>query len=108
MKPSVLLMDEPFGALDAMTKQSMQDQLQQVQALTGMTVVFVTHDVEEAVYLSDRVMVLTGRPASFGHEIPVSLGRPRNQIDTKEQPEYLKLRHRVYEALGIRGARDHD
>jgi NitT/TauT family transport system ATP-binding protein len=104
MKPSVLLMDEPFGALDAMTKQSLQDQLQQVQALTGMTVVFVTHDVEEAVYLSDRVMILTGRhPAGFGHEIKVSLGRPRNQIRTKEEPEYLRLRHQVYEALGIRG-----
>jgi len=101
MKPSVLLMDEPFGALDAMTKQSLQDQLQQVQALTGMTVVFVTHDVEEAVYLSDRVLVLTGRPAKFGHLIDVRLERPRNQISTKEQPEYLALRHRVYEALGL-------
>ena len=102
-KPSVLLMDEPFGALDAMTKQSLQDQLQQVQALTGMTVVFVTHDVEEAVYLSDRVLVLTGRhPASVGHEIAVTLGRPRDQIVTKEEPEFLRLRHRVYEALGIK------
>lgn len=100
MRPSVLLMDEPFGALDAMTKASMQDQLLQVQALTGTTIVFVTHDIEEAVYLSDRVVVLQGKPAHIGLELPVPLPRPRNQITTKESPDYLRLRHRVYEALG--------
>ena len=100
MRPSVLLMDEPFGALDAMTKASLQDQLQNVQTLTGTTVVFVTHDVEEAVYLSDRVVVLSGRPASVGLELDIPLGRPREQIATKETPEYLDLRHQVYAALG--------
>jgi NitT/TauT family transport system ATP-binding protein len=100
MQPSVLLMDEPFGALDAMTKASLQDQLQQVQKLTGTTIVFVTHDVEEAVYLSDRVIVLKGRPAKVGVELEVKLDRPRDQITTKEQPEYLALRHQIYEALG--------
>jgi NitT/TauT family transport system ATP-binding protein len=100
MRPSVLLMDEPFGALDAMTKASLQDQLQQVQAATGTTVVFVTHDVEEAVYLSDRVVVLSGRPAAVGLSLDVPLPRPRNQITTKESPDYLDLRHRVYAALG--------
>lgn len=100
MRPSVLLMDEPFGALDAMTKGALQDQLQQVQEVTGTTVVFVTHDVEEAVYLSDRVVVLNGRPANIGTELDVKLERPRHQITTKERPEYLQLRHRVYEALG--------
>jgi NitT/TauT family transport system ATP-binding protein len=100
MRPSVLLMDEPFGALDAMTKASLQDQLQQVQAVTGTTIVFVTHDVEEAVYLSDRVVVLKGRPANVGVELEVNLERPRNQITTKEKPDYLQLRHRIYEALG--------
>ena len=100
MRPSVLLMDEPFGALDAMTKATLQDQLQQVQKVTGTTIVFVTHDVEEAVYLSDRVVVLKGRPANVGTELEVKLDRPRHQITTKEQPEYLQLRHQVYEALG--------
>lgn len=100
MRPSVLLMDEPFGALDAMTKSTLQDQMQKVQTVTGTTVVFVTHDVEEAVYLSDRVVVLGGRPAKVALELDVNLDRPRDQITTKEQPEYLRLRHQVYEALG--------
>ena len=102
MRPRVLLMDEPFGALDAMTKASLQDQLQQVQELTGTTVVFVTHDVEEAVYLSDRLVVLTGSPANIGLTLDVPLPRPRDQITTKERPDYLELRHKVYEALGHR------
>jgi NitT/TauT family transport system ATP-binding protein len=105
MRPSVLLMDEPFGALDAMTKASLQDQLQRVQSLTGTTVVFVTHDVEEAVYLSDRIVVLSGRPAGVGLTLDVTLPRPRDQIATKETAEYLEVRHRVYEALGHEVAR---
>jgi NitT/TauT family transport system ATP-binding protein len=105
MRPSVLLMDEPFGALDAMTKASLQDQLLRVQSLTGTTVVFVTHDVEEAVYLSDRVVVLSGRPAGVGLTLDIDLPRPRDQIGTKETPEYLDLRHRVYAALGHEVAR---
>lgn len=100
MRPRVLLMDEPFGALDAMTKASLQDQLQQVQELTGTTIVFVTHDVEEAVYLSDRLVVLRGSPADIGLALDIPLPRPRHQITTKERPDYLELRHRVYEALG--------
>jgi NitT/TauT family transport system ATP-binding protein len=100
MRPSVLLMDEPFGALDAMTKASLQDQLQRVHELTGTTVVFVTHDVEEAVYLSDRVLVLNGRPAGIGLDLDIALPRPRVQVTTKESPEYLQLRHQVYRALG--------
>jgi NitT/TauT family transport system ATP-binding protein len=102
MNPSILLMDEPFGALDAMTRAALQDELQQVQALTGTTVVFVTHDVEEAVYLSDRVLVLQKRPAAVGLELPIALARPRDQMSTKESPDYLRLRHQVYEALGHR------
>ncbi|MQA09362.1 MAG: ATP-binding cassette domain-containing protein [Pseudonocardiaceae bacterium] len=99
-RPRVLLMDEPFGALDAMTKASLQDQLQQVQELTATTVVFVTHDVEEAVYLSDRVLVLDGSPAAIGLALDIPLERPRHQVTTKESADYLRLRHRVYEALG--------
>ena len=100
MRPEVLLMDEPFGALDAMTKAQLQDELQPVQEATGTTIVFVTHDVEEAVYLSDRVIVLKGRPADVGVALEVKLDRPRNQITTKEHPDYLGLRHQIYEALG--------
>jgi NitT/TauT family transport system ATP-binding protein len=108
MRPRVLLMDEPFGALDAMTKASLQDQLQAVQELTGTTVVFVTHDVEEAVYLSDRLVVLSGSPANIGLRLDVPIARPRDQIATKERADYLELRHQVYEALGHRvGERAH-
>jgi NitT/TauT family transport system ATP-binding protein len=99
VRPSVLLMDEPFGALDAMTKATLQDELQRVQERTGATVVFVTHDVDEAVYLSDRIVVLEGSPASVAHEIDVDLPRTRHQLATKELPEFLRLRRAVYDAI---------
>ena len=100
MKPEVLLMDEPFGALDAMTKASLQDSLQRIQAETETTIVFVTHDIDEAVYLSDRVVVLDGKPGSIALEETVSLARPRDQVTTREHPHYLALRHKIYEAIG--------
>ncbi|HWC11496.1 MAG TPA: ABC transporter ATP-binding protein [Acidimicrobiales bacterium] len=99
MRPCGLLMDEPFGSLDAMTKASLQDELQRVHQRTGATVAFVTHDIDEAVFLSDRVLILEGAPATIGHEIPVDLPRPRDQLTTKETPEFLQLRRRVYDAL---------
>ena len=102
MRPEVLLMDEPFGALDAMTKAQLQDELQTVHKLTGATIVFVTHDIEEAVYLSDRVLVLADSPARITTEIEVRLPRPREQVTTRELPEYLKCRHVAHMAL--RGA----
>ncbi len=103
MEPSVLLMDEPFGALDAITKGSLQDQLQEVHRLTGTTIVFVTHDIEEAVYLSDRVVVLDGKPARVGLDLAVPLARPRTQVATRESADFLRLRHRAYRALGVGG-----
>jgi NitT/TauT family transport system ATP-binding protein len=105
MRAQVLLMDEPFGALDAMTKAQLQDELQTVHKVTGATIVFVTHDIEEAVYLSDRVLVLAGRPASITAEVTISLDRPRDQITTKELPDYLEFRHAAHMAL--RGADGH-
>ena len=104
MRPSILLMDEPFGALDAMTKASLQDQLQQVHTVTGATIVFVTHDVDEAVYLSDRLLVLRGRPANVGLDLVVPLPRPRDQLGTKESSEYLALRHEVFTAVRSRSS----
>jgi NitT/TauT family transport system ATP-binding protein len=99
MNPSALLMDEPFGALDALTKGSLQDQLQLVHARTGATILFVTHDIDEAVYLSDRIVVLEGSPATIRHEIDVDLPRPRDQLATKELPEFLRQRRAVYDAI---------
>lgn len=99
MRPRGLLMDEPFGSLDAMTKASLQDQLQQVHQHTGATIAFVTHDIDEAVFLSDRILVLDGSPATIAHEIPVELPRPRDQLATKELPEFLRLRRQVYDAI---------
>ena len=99
VRPSTLLMDEPFGALDAMTKGTLQDELHRVQARTGATVVFVTHDIDEAVYLSDRILILEGSPATVAHEVRVDLPRPRNQLATKELPAFLKARRAVYDAI---------
>jgi NitT/TauT family transport system ATP-binding protein len=82
-----------------MTKTQLQDELQRVREVTGATVVFVTHDVDEAVYLSDRVLVLSGTPARVTTELDVDLPSPRDQVTTKEDPGYLRARHAVYQAL---------
>jgi len=100
MQPQALLMDEPFGALDAMTKASLQDEVLRLHEVTHTTVLFVTHDIEEAVYLSDRVIVLSESPARITADIRIDLPRPREQVATRESPEYLALRHRVYSAMG--------
>jgi NitT/TauT family transport system ATP-binding protein len=99
VRPSALLMDEPFGALDAMTKGALQDELLRLQKRTGATVVFVTHDIDEAVYLSDRIVILGGTPATIGQEFEIDLPRPRHQLSTKERPEFLKVRRAVYDAM---------
>jgi len=100
MQPLALLMDEPFGALDAMTKASLQDGLLEIRRQTKSTVVFVTHDIDEAVYLSTRILVLVGSPAHIGLELHVNFPEPRHQVTTKEDPHYLELRHQAYEAIG--------
>ena len=100
MKPEVLLMDEPFGALDSMTKSSLQDQLADLHQVTGTTILFVTHDIEEAVYLSDRVIVLGGTPAHVTTDIQIALPRPRTQVETRETPEFLEYRHEIYRSIG--------
>ena len=99
LEPAILLMDEPFGALDAITKASLQDLLLQVLQLTGATVVFVTHDLDEAIYLGDRVVVLAGRPGAVSHVVPTELPRPRDQLASRALPRYLHLRALLGEAL---------
>ncbi len=100
--PKVLLMDEPFGALDAMTRQTLQDQVLAIVDETDATVLFVTHDLEEALYLGDRVVGLLPRPGRVGTTVPVPLRRPRDQLTTRETPEFLHLRRDLFDF--IRGA----
>jgi NitT/TauT family transport system ATP-binding protein len=93
---SILLMDEPFGALDAMTRQSLQDEVLELAADTGATVLFVTHDLEEALYLGDRVVALYSNPGRIARIIDIPLARPRNQLSTREEPDFLHLRRELF------------
>ncbi len=95
-EPSVLLMDEPFGALDAMTRQSLQDELLRIIKTSRTTALFVTHDLEEAIYLGDRVVALRPNPGRVAQIFEVKLPQPRNQLATREHPEFLRLRHEIF------------
>ncbi|MFI8794160.1 ABC transporter ATP-binding protein [Streptomyces sp. NPDC055105] len=99
VRPRVLLMDEPFGALDALTRADLQDQLLAVQKATRATIVFITHDVDEALYLADRVVVLGNSPATVIRTFDVDLDRPRDQVLTREDARYIRLRHEVLETM---------
>lgn len=99
-QPKLLLMDEPFGALDELTRMEMQDLLLNVRDKTGATVMLVTHSISEAVYLSDRVAVFSPRPAKIADFIAVDLPYPR-QPETRYAPEFTELQHRAGRALGI-------
>ncbi len=101
-EPKVWLMDEPFGALDAITRQSLQDEILRIVADTGTTVFFVTHDLEEAIYLGHRVIAMKPYPGRIAATYPVDLPHPRDQRTTPEQPEFLRLRRALLEF--IRGA----
>lgn len=95
-EPGVLLMDEPFSALDALSRSSLQDLLLELWAELNLTVVFVTHDVEEAVYLSDWVAVLSKSPSRIVERLDIDLPRPRDQIRTKESAAFLDYRRELY------------
>jgi nitrate/nitrite transport system ATP-binding protein len=100
MQPSVLLLDEPFGALDALTRAHLQDELLKIVAATGSTVLMVTHDVDEAVLLSDRIVMLTNGPAAtIGGVLTVELPRPRDRIELEEDAHYHHHRAAVLEFL---------
>jgi NitT/TauT family transport system ATP-binding protein len=103
-EPELMMMDEPFGALDAMTRESLQDEVSRLVQSTGLTVLFVTHDLEEAIYLSDRVIALRANPTadkpSMAAMLEVKIPRPRDQLLTKEHPEFLRLRRELYGFLG--------
>ncbi len=100
MEPKVLLMDEPFGALDALTRASLQDELMRIVQETHATTLMVTHDVDEAVLLSDRIVMLTNGPAAtIGEVLSVDLPRPRDRLALAEDAHYHRLRHEVLEFL---------
>lgn len=103
MEPKVLLMDEPFGALDALTRAHLQDELLKIVARTQSTVVMVTHDVDEAVLLSDRIVMMTNGPAAtIGEILPVTLPRPRDRVQLAEDPTYVHCRREVLDFLYTR------
>ncbi|HWW04059.1 ABC transporter ATP-binding protein [Collimonas sp.] len=100
MEPKVLLMDEPFGALDALTRAHLQDELLKIVAKTESTVVMVTHDVDEAVLLSDRIVMMTNGPAAtIGDIVQVRLARPRERVALAQDPLYAEYRTSVLEFL---------
>jgi nitrate/nitrite transport system ATP-binding protein len=103
IEPKVLLLDEPFGALDALTRAKLQDELIKIVARTKSTVVMVTHDVDEAVLLSDRVVMMTNGPAAtIGEVMAVKLPRPRNRLELAENAEYVHYRKEVLDFLYTR------
>mgnify|MGYP000883686652 CR=1 FL=1 len=97
--PKALLMDEPFGALDAMTRQGLQDEVLSLVTASDTTVIFVTHDLEEAIYLGDRVIGLLPNPGRIGIELAIDLPRPRDQLTTRENPEFLRLRRELFDFI---------
>jgi NitT/TauT family transport system ATP-binding protein len=95
-QPAILLMDEPFASVDAQTRADLEDLVLRVRDEYAITILFVTHDIDESVYLSDRIVVLTHAPAEVKAILPVDLPHPRDQLETKELPEFTHLRGHVY------------
>ena len=105
MQPKVLLLDEPFGALDALTRAHLQDSVMEIHSSLRNTVLMITHDVDEAALLSDRIVMMTNGPAaSVGEDLKVALARPRKRLDLASDPEYLRARTAVLEFLYARHA----
>ncbi len=104
-QPSVLLMDEPFASVDAQTRAELEDLVLRVREQFDMTVLFVTHDIDESVYLGDRILVLTRGPARIRETVAVELPRPRDQIETRGSPEFTRLRTQVQRAISDEAGR---
>jgi len=94
--PKILLMDEPFGSLDARMREELEDELLRLWNELGITIIFVTHDLDEAIYLSDRLIVLSERPAVLLEDMPIHLERPRNQLTTRSDPAFIEYRNNAY------------
>jgi NitT/TauT family transport system ATP-binding protein len=105
-RAELLLMDEPFASVDAQTRISLETTLLELWERLRISILFVTHDIEEAIMLSDRVLVLSHRPSSVIAEIEVDLPRPRDQLRTKELPRFSELREQIYSLVGLHGTKD--
>ncbi|MTV24692.1 ABC transporter ATP-binding protein [Nitriliruptoraceae bacterium ZYF776] len=99
VEPRVMVMDEPFAAVDAQTRADLEDLVLEVRTRYDVTVLFVTHDIDEAVYLADRVVVMASGPGRVLRELAVDLPAPRDQVSTKQQPEFGALRAEVYRSV---------
>jgi NitT/TauT family transport system ATP-binding protein len=98
-EPTVLLMDEPFAAVDAQTRADLEDLVRALWKRLGVTVLFVTHDIDEAVYLGQRVLVLSNRPTVILEDVAIDLPAQRDQLETRSSPRFAELRHHVYELI---------
>ena len=98
-EPKILLLDEPFAAVDAMTREVMQGELEKIVADSGKTAILITHSIDEAVLLGDRIVVATTRPGRIKAILDVDLKRPRYSYDAKAEPEFIRLREHVWELL---------
>ncbi|MGH2968790.1 MAG: ABC transporter ATP-binding protein [Solirubrobacteraceae bacterium] len=98
-QPEILLMDEPFASVDAQTRGDLEDLILKVREQFGVTILFVTHDIDESVYLADRIVVLTPSPTEVREVLNVDLPHPRDQVETKELPEFARLRAHVYRLI---------
>ena len=107
IKPDVLLMDEPFGALDSLTRANLQEHLMRIQQSVQNTVIIITHDIDEAVLLSDKVIMMTNGPeATIGEILEVNLPRPRNRVELQSDPEYIRCREAILSFLYEKFAKD--
>jgi nitrate/nitrite transport system ATP-binding protein len=109
MQPKILLLDEPFGALDALTRAHLQDTVMEIHQATKNTAIMITHDVDEAVLLSDRIVMMTNGPAAtIGEICDVALDRPRRRLEAADTPEYARCRKQVLQFLYERHGQNHD
>lgn len=109
IKPDVLLMDEPFGALDSLTRAKLQEHLMKIQQKVQNTVIIITHDIDEAVLLSDKVIMMTNGPeATIGEVLEVNLDRPRDRVELQSDPEYIRCREAILDFLYKKFAKEDD
>jgi len=99
VRPRLLLMDEPFASVDAQTRAELEDLTLEIRAQTQTSMVVVTHDIDESVYLSDAVLALSGPPSCVLADVPVTMPYPRDQVSTKQRPDYLEIRSKVYDMI---------